>query len=206
LEQSDREELLVTFARCAAALLVSAGCATTQVRRMDVNEVKDVSGRWNDTDARLVAEEMIQDSISRPWLASASQRKGSAPTLVVQTVRNDSMEHINTDVFVEELQRALINSGRVQFVASASERGDLRAERADQDLNASEETRKEHGQEIGADYGLSGTISSVQDREGGESVVLYQVNLKLVDVKTNQIVWHGQKKIKKSISRASATF
>jgi uncharacterized protein (TIGR02722 family) len=173
---------------------------------MDVNEVKDVSGRWNDTDARLVAEEMIQDSISRPWLASASQRKGSAPTLVVQTVRNDSMEHINTDVFVEELQRALINSGRVQFVASASERGDLRAERADQDLNASEETRKEHGQEIGADYGLSGTISSVQDREGGESVLFYQVNLKLVDVKTNQIVWHGQKKIKKSISRASATF
>ena len=173
---------------------------------MDVNEVKDVSGRWNDTDARLVAEEMIQDSISRPWLATASQRKGGAPTLVVQTVRNDSMEHINTDVFVEELQRALINSGRVQFVASASERGDLRAERADQDLNASEETRKEHGQEIGADYGLSGTISSVQDREGGESVVLYQVNLKLVDVKTNQIVWHGQKKIKKSISRASATF
>jgi PBP1b-binding outer membrane lipoprotein LpoB len=109
-------------------------------------------------------------------------------------------------VFVEELQRALINSGRVQFVASASERGDLRAERADQDLNASEETRKEHGQEIGADYGLSGTISSVQDREGGESVLFYQVNLKLVDVKTNQIVWHGQKKIKKSISRASATF
>jgi len=196
----------VTFARWAALLVVCAGCATTQVRRMDLNEVKDVSGRWNDTDARLVAEEMIQDSVSRPWLANAAQRKGAAPTLIVQTVRNNSMEHINTDVFVEELQRALINSGRVQFVASAWERSDLRAERADQDLNASEETRKEHGQEVGADYGLSGTISSVQDREGGESVVLYQVNLKLVDVKTNQIVWNGQKKIKKNISRASATF
>ena len=196
----------MTFARWAALLVVCAGCATTQVRRMDLNEVKDVSGRWNDTDARLVAEEMIQDSVSRPWLANAAQRKGAAPTLIVQTVRNNSMEHINTDVFVEELQRALINSGRVQFVASAWERSDLRAERADQDLNASEETRKEHGQEVGADYGLSGTISSVQDREGGESVVLYQVNLKLVDVKTNQIVWNGQKKIKKNISRASATF
>ena len=196
----------MTLARWAALLVVCAGCATTQVRRMDLNEVKDVSGRWNDTDARLVAEEMIQDSVSRPWLANAAQRKGAAPTLIVQTVRNNSMEHINTDVFVEELQRALINSGRVQFVASAWERSDLRAERADQDLNASEETRKEHGQEVGADYGLSGTISSVQDREGGESVVLYQVNLKLVDVKTNQIVWNGQKKIKKNISRASATF
>ena len=196
----------MTSARWMAALIVCAGCATTQVRRMDVNEVKDLSGRWNDTDARLVAEEMIQDSISRPWLASAVQRKGSAPTLIVQSVRNNSMEHIDTDLFVEELQRALINSGRVQFVASAAERGEIRSERADQDLNASEDTRKEHGQENGADYGLSGTITSVQDRAGGELVVLYQVNLKLVDVKTNQIVWNGQKKIKKNVTRASATY
>jgi uncharacterized protein (TIGR02722 family) len=191
--------------RLAVALVLCIGCATTQIRRMDVNEVKDVSGRWNDTDARLVAEEMIQDSISRPWLAKAAQRKGAAPTVVVQSVRNKSMEHIDTGLFVEELQRALINSGRVDFVASADERGELRSERADQDLNASEETRKDHGQETGADYGLSGTISSVQDKEGGEAVVLYQVNLKLVDIRTNQIVWNGQKKIKKNVVRAAAS-
>src|SRR5260370_24081919 len=103
------KEPLLTFARLAVAFAVCAGCATTQVRRMDVNEVKDVSGRWNDTDARLVSEEMIQDSISRPWLSIALQRKGSAPTVIVQTVRNNSMEHIDTDLLVEELQRALIN-------------------------------------------------------------------------------------------------
>jgi uncharacterized protein (TIGR02722 family) len=192
---------------CLLALVLGTACASsTQVRRIDVSEVKDVSGRWNDTDARLVAEEMIQDSVSRPWLAAAQSRKGAPPTVIVQAVRNNSMEHIDTGLFVEELQRALINSGRVQFVASAREREQLRAERADQDVNASDDTRKVHGQEIGADYGLSGTIMSVQDREGGESVVLYQVNLKLVDVKTNQIVWNGQKKIKKQVSRASASF
>src|SRR5437660_9765505 len=104
------------FLKLSAALaLCAAGCGGTQVRRMDVNEVKDVSGRWNDTDARLVAEEMIQDSISRPWLAKAAQRKGAPPTVVVQSVRNKSMEHIDTGLFVEELQRALINSGRVDF-------------------------------------------------------------------------------------------
>jgi hypothetical protein len=187
--------------------VLSAACASsTQVRRIDANEVRDVSGRWNDTDARLVAEEMIQDSVSRPWLATAQSRKGAPPTVIVQSVRNNSMEHIDTGLFVEELQRALINSGRVQFVASAREREQLRAERADQDVNASDDTRKAHGQESGADYGLSGTIMSVLDREGGEAVVLYQVNLKLVDVKTNQIVWNGQKKIKKQVSRASASF
>ena len=130
------------FLKLSAALaLCAAGCGGTQVRRMDVNEVKDVSGRWNDTDARLVAEEMIQDSMSRPWLSTAQSRKGGPPAVIVQTVRNNSMEHINTDVFVEELQRALINSGRIQFVASSEELGEIRGERADQDLNASDETR-----------------------------------------------------------------
>lgn len=190
--------IAVLAAACAAA------CATgTKVQRLDAATVTDVSGRWNDTDSRLVAEEMIQDSLSRPWIAEAQQRRGAPPTVVVQQVRNNSMEHINTDTFVEDLQRALINSGRVRFVASAEERQALRQERADQDVNASETTRKAHGQESGADYALSGTIGSVQDKEGGQSVVLYQVNLKLLDLQSNQIVWNGQKKIKKAISRSS---
>ncbi len=190
----------------AAPLLLAACAAPTQVRRMDVAEVKDISGRWNDTDSRLVAEEMIQDSLSRPWLQAFTARKHVQPVVIVQSVRNDSMEHINTGTFVEDLQRSLLNSGKVQFVASATERQEVRAERADQDLNASEATRKAHGQETGADFALSGTIGSIQDKEGGQAVVLYQVNLKLLDLKTNQIVWNGQKKIKKGITRSSASW
>ncbi len=187
-----------------AVAIAAAGCATTKGERLDANTVTDVSGRWNDTDSRLVAEEMVQDSLSRPWLPAAQQRKGAPPTVIVQPVRNNSTEHINTDTFVEELQRALINSGRVQFVASSQERQGLRQERADQDVNASEATRKAHGQETGADFALSGTITSVLDREGGLAVTLYQVNLKLLDLQSNQIVWNGQKKIKKAVSRSKA--
>jgi uncharacterized protein (TIGR02722 family) len=199
---------IVVNARTLVALaLLGAGCAAgPRIQRLDSNEVVDVSGRWNDTDSRLVAEEMVRDSLSRPWLAAAEQRKRAQPTVVVQSVRNTSMEHINTDVFVEDLQRELINSGRVQFVASAAERDYLRAERADQDAGASDQTRKQHGQETGADYALSGAISSVQDKEGGVAVVLYQVNLKLLDLQSNQIVWNGQKKIKKQVTRSSATW
>ena len=105
------------------------GCASTQVQRMDVGEVKDISGRWNDTDSRLVAEEMIKDCLSRPWLAAATSKKGNMPTVIVGTVRNQSSEHIATDTFTEDLQRELINSGKVEFVASKGERGDVRDER-----------------------------------------------------------------------------
>ncbi len=183
-----------------------AGCATPQVQRLDTNAVTDLSGRWNDTDSRLVAEAMIHDCLSRPWLARATGTKGSPPVVIVQQVRNDSMEHISTGTFIEDLQRALLNSGQVQFVASARERGELRAERADQDVNASDATRKANGEEHGADFALTGVIHSIEDHSGGEAAVFYQVNLKLLDLRSNQLVWDGEKKIKKLISRPSASW
>jgi hypothetical protein len=127
-----------------------------------------------------------------------------APTVIVGTVRNLSSEHLNTGVLVEDLQRALINSGKVKFVASKEERAEVRDERLDQDTNASEETKKAHGQEIGADYMLSGSISSLEDKEDGKAVILYQVDMKLLNVKTNQIAWSGQKKIKKTVKRSGS--
>ena len=186
------------------ALALSLSACGTSVQRMDAGEVKDVSGRWNDTDSRLVAEEMISDALSRPWYSAAHSALGKNPTVIVGTVKNQSSEHINTDTFVEDLQRSLINSGKVEFVASKGERGEVRDERLDQDTNASEETRKAHGQEVGADFMLSGALNQIVDQEGGKAVVFYQTNLKLLNMKTHQIVWNGQKKLKKFVQRSKA--
>ncbi|MBI5210568.1 MAG: penicillin-binding protein activator LpoB [Elusimicrobia bacterium] len=183
------------------------GCAAgTKVTRMDVNEAKDISGKWNDEDSRQVAEEMIKDCLARPWLPKAKNEFGKEPTVIVGTVRNQSHEHINTDTFVNNLQKELINSGEVEFVASKTERGEVREERLDQDTNSSEATRKEHGQEAGADFMLSGVINTIQDSEGGKTVMYYQTNLKLLNMKSNKIAWNGEKKIKKFIKQAKVSW
>src|SRR3954468_8464451 len=91
------------------ALALAMSACGTSVQRMDAGDVKDVSGRWNDTDSRLVAEEMISDCLARPWYSAAHSALGKNPTVIVGTVRNQSSEHISVDTFVEDLQRALIN-------------------------------------------------------------------------------------------------
>ncbi len=185
--------------------LAFSACATS-VTRMDPNAVKDISGRWDDTDSRLVADEMITDCLSRPWLADAQQKLGKNPTVIVGRVRNQSQEHIATDTFIEDLQRSLINSGKVDFVASRNERGDVRDERMDQDTNASAATRNANGQETGANFMLSGVINSIVDQEGGRAVIFYQVDLKLLNMTTNEIAWIGQKKLKKFVERPRASW
>ena len=184
-------------------LLVSfilAGCSPT-VKRVDSDSVIDLSGDWNDTDSRLVAQEMIQDVLSRSWLTKFNRKQGKAPTVIVGTVRNLSHEHINTRTFVADMERELINSGEVEFVASASERDEVRGEVKDQDLNATEETRKAMGNEIGADYMLKGSINSIVDAISGEQVRFYQIDLTLIELGTNRKVWAGQKKIKKTVEK-----
>ena len=104
--------------------------------------------------------------------------------------------------FLGDIERTLINSGRVQVVASAAERGELRLERVDQWESASPETVKRLGQELGADFMLSGTIHTITDQEEGKKVVYYQVDLTLADIESNVKVWAGQKKIKKYIARS----
>ncbi|NNN04643.1 MAG: penicillin-binding protein activator LpoB [Elusimicrobia bacterium] len=187
-----------------SALAFSA-CATS-VTRMDPNAVKDISGRWDDTDSRLVADEMISSCLSRPWLADAQAKLGKNPTVIVGHVSNQSQEHIATDTFIEDLQRSLINSGKVDFVASRNERGDVRDERRDQDVNASASTRNANGQETGANFMLSGVINSIVDQEGGRAVIFYQIDLKLLNMTTNEIAWIGQKKLKKFVERPRASW
>ena len=188
-----------------ALLLFTAGCST-EVTRMDPGEVKDLSGAWNDTDSQQVSEEMIKDVLDRSWLGEFTRTKKRQPAVIVGEVSNLSHEHINVNTFVSDMERALINSNKVIFVASSTERQEVRDERMDQDLNASEATRKAMGQETGADFMLKGTINTIIDVSGKTQVRFYQVDLTLISLVDNRKVWVGQKKIKKLVERSNLRF
>ena len=180
---------------------VFAGCGT-KVTRMDVEESKDLSGRWNDTDSRLVAEEMVEDSLERPWLNQFNMKEGKAPDVIVGTIANRSTEHISTETFIKDLERSLLNSGKVNFVASSGERKQVREEREDQAVNATAESANARRQEAGADFMLIGSINSIIDREKKRQVIFYQVDLELINLANNRKVWIGNKKIKKFVERS----
>jgi hypothetical protein len=182
-------------------VLMIAACAPVNVERMPVDETVDLSGRWNDTDSRLVSEEMIRDALARPWIADFRNEHGADPVVIVGSVRNRSDEHINIQTFVKDLERQLINSGQVDFVAAGGERDEIRDERKDQAAHASEATAKEEGMETGADFMLQGSINTISDRIEGKEVKFYQVDLELIDIENHRKAWIGDKKIKKMVKR-----
>jgi len=191
----------------ALALLSLAGCAQeTKVTRVDSEVVTDLSGRWNDTDSRMVAESMIKEALEYPWLNNFSSSKHRQPVVVVGAIMNNSHEHIDVNTFVADLERELTNSQKVTFVAGKGDREELRTERKEQAIHAREDTQKAPGKEIGADYMMKGTIATILDEAEGTKAVFYQIDLQMVDLESNAKVWYGQKKIKKVIEKKRSIF
>jgi uncharacterized protein (TIGR02722 family) len=195
---------LVISCLLIALLAFLAGCGGgKQVTRLDTESVTDLSGNWNDTDSRLVAQEMISDALSRPWLVNFIQEAGDRPVVTVGTIRNLTNEHIAIETFTSDFERELLNSGSVKFVAAPDQRAELRDERQDQAEFASRETAKALREETGADFMLVGGIKTIIDQEGDKQVKFYQTDLELINVENMEKVWIGTKKIKKGISQGS---
>jgi uncharacterized protein (TIGR02722 family) len=192
----------VAAAMTLAVLTVMVAGCYKQVSRIDPSSVTDLSGRWNDTDSRLVANELITQSLGAPWVARHTTRSGGeAPAVIVGTFRNRTMEHIPVNTFIADLERAFINSGAVTMVASPQEREEIREERTDQQENARAGSRARMAYELGAEYMLQGDVTAIEDEEGREKVIYYQIDATLTDLESNVRVWAGQHQIKKYIER-----
>ncbi|MEI8095578.1 MAG: penicillin-binding protein activator LpoB [Spirochaetales bacterium] len=188
-------------------LLLLGSCTTTRsVSRVSADTAVDLSGRWNDTDAQQTAQAMIDDVLKRGWIADFTAENQRKPVLIIGEVRNRSSEHIETLVFTKSLERELINAGKVKFVASKTERVAVQDELMAQQSQTSLDTVKRLGQETGADFYLSGVITSVIDAIEGQKVVYYKVNLELTNIETSEKVWIGEKQIKKIVDQAKFKF
>lgn len=184
----------------AALILFSVSCQNRKVTRVDPEDRIDLSGRWNDTDSKMTAGAMIEQILTGPWLANHLQKNdGNKPVVVVGLTRNKSHEHITPETFCKDLEKSFITSQRVRLVQGGEMRDEVRTERADQQNYSSEATMKKWGLEVGADYMLQGVINSTVDEYKKEKVVEYQIDLQLTDMETNEVVWIGDKKIKKFI-------
>jgi penicillin-binding protein activator len=186
----------------ALSVLLMSGCySNRKVTRVSPDEQIDLSGRWNDTDSRVVAEELTNQVLNEKWLPRFEQQHNNQrPVLIVGLIRNKSHEHIDAETFIKDIERSIIKNGSARLVQAGDKREELRQERADQQNFASQQTTKQWGMELGADFIMQGSINSIVDEYNRDKTVTYQINLELTDLQSNEIVWIGDKKIKKLIT------
>ena len=188
-------------------LFALVSCSSNpKVGRVSADQQIDLSGYWNDADVRIVCESLIADCLNSPRVDQAIKALGGrTPVVIVGKFRNESSEHIDTAIISRTMENTIFNSGKMDFVAGGGTRDDLRSERQDQLGNASDYTASSIGNETGADFMLTGTVSSIIDNVGNLSVRAYFVNAELTSIETNQRMWMGRNdEIKKTIKKPKA--
>ena len=184
----------------------NTSCTTSmQGSYSDPMKAEIVDDRWNETDARTTAEKLINSMISKPWLGNfKAANSGTKPVVVISDMENRTDEHIDTEALGEAIRNAVINSNKVRFV-DAKGRSNILKEIQYQTESGmvSASSAKQRGKQIGADFMVTGAISSQVHQQGGLKTVTYQTVLQLTSFETAEIVWSEKHNIKKRFNRSS---
>jgi len=174
----------------------------------DPNSVEIIDDRWNDTDARKTSEILIRSMLEKPWIAEfKGQHKGERPVVVVADIANRTDEHIETKAIGDGIRDELINSGKIRFIDGDRRKQILEEMRYQNDSGmVSKSSAKKKGNQIGADYMLSGTLTSLVNEEKGRKNVVYQTVLQLTDLETSEMVWSQKYVVKKRFKRSGVGF
>ncbi|MEE2959147.1 MAG: penicillin-binding protein activator LpoB [Myxococcota bacterium] len=198
------------FMAVAALSLVVTGCAPRgiQVARVAADTQTDLSGKWNDTDAKLVSKALISDCFDSPWLIQFVESYGKRPAVRVRSVVNKTDEHIDSQVFIKNIEKAMINSGKVRVLAQAG--AELGAVESEQDRAASgrlsDDSDVSIGNETGANYVVAVRVTSILDQVQGKKAKFYKVNFELLNSTSGEKAWIGDHEIKKLISQGSVSW
>lgn len=181
------------------SILALASACSRSVTRVDPNQQYDLSGRWNDSDSRQVADKMISDLFNSNSFKEYATARGKKPVIIVGQIRNRTTEHIDANNYIKKLELAIFNSGIADLVESEEFRDKLRLERAQQQDFSDPATMAQWGKETGADLILFGEMTSETDVYNNKRVVNYVTTLFLTNMETNKRVWYGQHEIKKFV-------
>lgn len=183
-----------------AALLLFSSCGPKAYVRGEYDDVERtnlLNDKWSETDMQKVAESLVASMGEHPAIRDAKR----PPVVMVTRLQNKTSEHIDTQSIMDMIRVELMKSGKVGFIDKEA-REDIADEYDYQGSGmVAEESRKEKGGQIGADFIVNGRIDSIVQAVGKDKTVYYKVTLNLTNLKTSMIVWSDYKQIRKAYKK-----
>lgn len=172
------------------------GCSSVQYG--DATAVETVNTDFGSTDLQMIAEKMVDDLLASPAMAEISPN-GKRPILFVDTIKNKTLEHIDTESVTDTISTKLLNSGRFRFVDMT--RVDAVAKQLDYQKNSGmvdESKSVQMGRQVGAQFMLYGNFSSIQKTSGSTKDVYYKFTMKLTNLESGLVEFQSEKEIRKT--------
>jgi penicillin-binding protein activator len=187
----------------AAVAAALAGCggprAFTQGTYEDPSTIELLSDQFNENDLQLIAKKMVHSLDGSPFAKTLRAK----PLLVVGKLRNRTTEHIDMSSLADKIRVQLQQTGRFSFVDKAA-RDEIAEEYEYQQSGAVRpDQAKGPGEQLGADYLMTGAIASIVQEVGGDKLVYYKMTMQLTNLRSGVIEWTDEKELRKKLRKRS---
>ena len=176
----------------ALVMILTSGCAAFRTSTQDVgiNEMGHFKADYDATDMRNITQDVVNQLLASPFLGN----EPTPPIMMIAGVQNRTSEYMDTKNLSDRMRTLLIQSGQVRFI-NAARRDDLLKEQGYQAANATAATSTAIGQQLGAKYMLSGSLSQMTQKTGKQVRVsktkmnYYKLTMEVTNLETGLIDW-----------------
>jgi len=181
----------------AGLLSVSLVGCSKAIKYGDAAEVETTTTGFGSTDLQQIAAKMVDSVLTFPPVVEITAKR--RPVMFVDTIKNKTTEHIDTESITDTISTKLLRSGKFRFVdmtkvTAVKKQLDYQNDSGMVNQNAA----MQMGQQIGAEYMLYGNLSSIVKRNSSRKDVYYKFTLKLMHLQSGIVEWSDEKEIRKS--------
>lgn len=180
----------------ALALLVTglSGCATVQYG--DAGSAKAVSVDFGSSDLQQIAAAMTDSLVTSPAVLAVAKDR---PVLIIDTVKNKTMQHIDTESVTDSIRTRLIRSGQFRFLDRSTDDALLKELRVQQESGMVDPAATVRlGKQLGARYILTSNLSEIRQKDGRTTDTYYKFTMNLKNLETGLLEWADEKEIRKT--------
>lgn len=183
----------------ALSLLLTSACET--ISYGDAQAVETTTIEFGSTDLQQTSAKMVDSLLSFPPIVQITSQK--RPVVFVDTIKNKTLEHIDTESITDTISTQLLRSGKFRFVDMTKLDAIKRQLSYQNDSGlVNQQTAIKVGRQVGAEYMLYGNLSSINKKNGSKKDVYYKFTMKLMQLETGLIEWQDEKEIRKTRSKS----
>lgn len=189
---------LIVTAGISLILIALGGCTNKSVIRYgDTTAVETTDINFGSTDLQTVASQMTDSLLLSPVVGTLTAN--TRPILFVESIKNKTSEHIDTESITDSISTKLLRSGKFRFVDMGRVAA-VREQLEFQQNSGMVDTSKAiaFGQQVGAQYMLYGNLASIVKSNKDKSDVYYKFTLRLMDLQSGLVEWADETEIRKT--------
>ncbi|MBL1259267.1 MAG: penicillin-binding protein activator LpoB [Thiotrichaceae bacterium] len=176
---------------------------TNKVAYQGATDVETTTIDFGSTDLQQIATKMVDSLLTFPPIVQVTDERRAV--MFVDKIKNKTTEHIDTESIIDTISNRILRSGKFRFVDMNKVNKVNKVKEVSDQLKfqnksgmVNRNTASQVGRQIGAEYMMYGSLSSLVKQTKDVKDVYYKFMLKVMHLESGLIEWSDEKEIRKT--------